>query len=59
MEADVVEGVRCVPASIYLGSNVRICRCPGGSIHLHAQRKAVTTHALALASATSTICERG
>ena len=44
VEADVVEGVRCVPASIYLGSNVRICR-PWGLDS--AQRKAVTTHALA------------
>ena len=44
VEADVKEGVRCVPAAHYLGSNVRICR-PWG---LDAtQRKAVVDHALA------------
>ena len=52
VEADVVKAY-CVPASIYLGSNVRICR-PWGLDS--AQRKAVTTHALARL-ATSTICE--
>lgn len=44
VEADVEDGVRCVPAAHYLGSNVRICR-PWG---LDAtQRKAVADHALA------------
>ncbi len=43
IEADVAEGVRCVPARVYLGSNVRICR-PWGLPP--SQGKLVVDHAL-------------